>query len=50
MGELGPSEGYCNVGELCDTGVSDDYCCNDMEGRGSYCSETGGSGEAVRLR
>ncbi len=45
-----PSEGYCNVGEMCDTGVTGDYCCYDTTGgtNGSYCSETGG--EPVRLR
>ena len=48
-----PVEGYCNVGEMCDTGVTGDYCCYDMGGTGgSYCSETGGAEqpEPVRLR
>lgn len=49
-----PVEGYCNVGEMCDTGVTGDYCCYDIMGGtgGSYCSETGGEQppEPVRLR
>ena len=48
-----PVEGFCNVGEMCDTGVAGDYCCYDTTGAtsGSFCSETGGgAAEPVRLR
>ena len=49
-----PVEGYCNGGEMCDTGVTGDYCCYDIMGGsgGSFCSVTGGEDppEPVRLR
>jgi len=35
--------GTCAIGELCDTGIADDYCCYDeLGGTGSYCSKSGG--------
>jgi len=38
------SEGTCdNMGQLCDTGIDDDYCCLDLSGgRASYCTKSGG--------
>jgi len=43
-----PTEDTCsNVGELCGTGVDDDYCCPDTQGAGTYCSETGGKASAT---
>lgn len=40
-----PVSGTCEfMGELCDTGVADDYCCFDSSGSGaSYCTVTGGT-------
>jgi hypothetical protein len=31
------------MGFPCDTGVADDYCCNDFESGGTYCTVTGGA-------
>ncbi len=40
-----PSPGTCDsgMGFPCDTGVADDYCCNDFESGGTYCTVTGGA-------
>mmetsp|Transcript_30255 Transcript_30255/g.55767 ORF Transcript_30255/g.55767 Transcript_30255/m.55767 type:complete len:560 (+) Transcript_30255:126-1805(+) len=38
-----PAYGTCAIGELCDTGIADDYCCYDqLGGAGTYCSKSGG--------
>jgi len=38
-----PAYGTCAIGELCDTGIADDYCCYDvLGGSGTYCSKSGG--------
>jgi len=38
-----PAYGTCAIGELCDTGIADDYCCYDgIGGLGTYCSKSGG--------
>ena len=31
------------MGFPCDTGVADDYCCDDFESGGTYCTVTGGA-------
>jgi len=42
-----PSEGTCNsVGDLCDTGIADDYCCQVPVPEGpTYCSVSGGKAQ-----
>jgi len=38
-----PAYGTCAIGELCDTGIADDYCCYDeLGGTETYCSKSGG--------
>lgn len=41
------SEGTCdNMGQLCDTGIDEDYCCLDLSGgSASYCTKSGGKSE-----
>ena len=40
------SEGFCSPGLACDTGIPDDYCCNDFANPGfSYCTQSGGGGQ-----
>eukprot|EP00579_Thalassiosira_antarctica_P022282 CAMPEP_0201987656 /NCGR_PEP_ID=MMETSP0904-20121228/91909_1 /ASSEMBLY_ACC=CAM_ASM_000553 /TAXON_ID=420261 /ORGANISM="Thalassiosira antarctica, Strain CCMP982" /LENGTH=1137 /DNA_ID=CAMNT_0048541777 /DNA_START=72 /DNA_END=3485 /DNA_ORIENTATION=- len=41
-----PADGTCAIGELCKTGIDDDYCCDyydELGGTGTYCSKSGGS-------
>jgi len=43
-----PSPGTCSGGLLCDTGVPDDYCCNDFTNPDStYCTISGGMPQTV---
>jgi len=46
------SEGTCdNMGQLCDTGIDDDYCCLDLSGgSASYCTKSGGKSSLTPIK